>query len=160
LNGVDGYCGGECCGSRRDSTSNKIGTKVLQRPRDALASGVLIRAKRASDFRQAALFEETEQQRIAVVASKLVERFVEQGTDLFPIGCGFGFENVHGHSLLFTLHATAFGAEQLRGGVTRCAVKPAAQHDAFRQRARLASEVGEDQLRHVLCEVCVTASPP
>ena len=66
------------------ATFGKIAAQFFQRAADALARGVFAHAQRASDFRQAFVFKESQQHGLTVFFAERGQRFVQQRRHLFP----------------------------------------------------------------------------
>jgi hypothetical protein len=83
----------------------------------------------------------------------LIEGFIQRGTDVFPVGGGFGVGEELFHGLPFVFAAPARVAEMVESGVAHGAVQPAGERGVggnfSRHVAGLAREVGENRLREV-----------
>ncbi|MEO5959990.1 MAG: hypothetical protein ABIR80_12810 [Opitutaceae bacterium] len=67
---------------------------------------------------------------------------------------------MHDRGLLLAQLAPFFRACRLRRGETSAAKQPRAERWVLRQRRRLARQIDQDSLRHILREVPITAHTP
>ena len=89
---------------------------------------------------------------------KLIDGIVEHRRDIQPAGIGHFRESVHFDGDLFASLAAAFAPREVRGDKTSMAMEPAAKLNAGGERTRLAGEVGENGLDHVLRLMGVAAN--
>src|SRR5438034_11805176 len=89
--------------------------KFFQGASDALLRGVLAASQRFTDRTQIALLKEAQQDCGAVLCSKLVDRFIEDGRNLRQIHFGVVLLGVHLYNLPFTGLPTALAPHDFGG---------------------------------------------
>ena len=147
-------------GGRGDPALGERPAQFVEGAVDPHPGGVGADGEACADLGEREILEETQEDRLAVRFVQVVQRLVDDGPQLVPVGFRGGVHFVHGLGLLLVGSAALRGTHRLGRGEPGAGVEPAGEGLAAQERCGFARQVGEDALGHVIGKVPVAPDAP
>lgn len=145
----------------RDTPAREQHADFFQRAVDAHARRILAYRQLGPQGGKRPPPEEAQQHRLSIGWAQRAQRLVDHGAHAVPVAGGhFGRQFLHGVGLLLALSPAAVRPHRLRRRVMRAQVEPAGERAVPHEPRRLAGEIGENALRHILRQMRIAADVP